>query len=275
MFEEKFKTRTGKICDKWSIYISVYERLLAEFPHISKILEIGVQNGGSLELWALCFPEATHIIGCDIDPRCANLAFDDPRISVIVNNANGDDAETQILAKSPRFDLIVDDGSHRSSDIIHTFARYFRHLNDGGVYVAEDLHCSYWKEFGGGLLHPGSAMAFFKQLADVINYEHWGLTAARKELLISFSRHYGVNFDDDVLAHVHSMEFVNSMCIIRRRAPAENSLGLRRLSGADAAVNAHVLPMANTRSRPFDQRQNPWSALARLAEEKSQEQPKQ
>ena len=35
------------------------------------LLEIGVRNGGSLELWAEYFNKAVNIVGCDIDEACA------------------------------------------------------------------------------------------------------------------------------------------------------------------------------------------------------------
>ena len=63
-------------------------------------------------------------------------------------------AEAEILSHSPNFDLIIDDGSHTSGDIVKSFARYFRHLSHGGIFVAEDLHCSYWSNFEGGLYYP-------------------------------------------------------------------------------------------------------------------------
>ena len=271
MFEVKFAARRGKLSDKWASYIPVYERVLAGLPGSPRILEVGVQNGGSLELWALCCPDATQIVGCDVNPLCASLVFDDPRITVVVGDANNADTESRIALQCPQFDLVIDDGSHRSSDLIRTFAGYFPRLSDGGVYVAEDLHCSYWDDFEGGLLHPASPMAFFKRLADVVNHEHWGVAGARGDLLVSFSRRYGVNFEESALAHVHSVEFVNSMCIVRRRAPVENSLGLRRISGSDATVDAGSLAAAGTRLQSHDQRTNRWSALQPLPEDELQE----
>jgi hypothetical protein len=43
-----------------------------------------------------------------------------------------------------------------------------------GIYIVEDLCCSYWQDFEGGLNDEASSMAFFKSLVDVINHEHWG-----------------------------------------------------------------------------------------------------
>lgn len=268
MLAELFTTHRGKLCDKWSLYVSTYERLLA--GHAAqpwRVLEIGIQNGGSLELWARHFPNATHVIGCDIDPACGRLEFDDPRITVVVGDANSDAVHSTIAALSPRFDFIVDDGSHSSSDIVRTFARYFPMLCDGGLFVAEDLHCSYWSSHEGGLFHPASSMAFFKRLADVVNHEHWGVAQPRSALLASFAHEYGVSFDEDSLAHIHTVEFVNSMCVIRKEVPHANVLGARVIRGTQALVNAAPIAQDGAASRAFDQGGNRWSRLEPLPEQ--------
>lgn len=41
----------GKVSDKWESYIDVYDELFQEiYGSVESILEIGVQNGGSLEI---------------------------------------------------------------------------------------------------------------------------------------------------------------------------------------------------------------------------------
>ena len=171
-----FAEHHGKVIDKWSIYLTEYERLFNPYRQRPlSMLEIGIQNGGSLEIWSKYFANAKKLVGCDINPDCAKLEFDDPRIALVVLNANTDEAEQQIAAHSPEFDLIIDDGSHHSGDIVRSFDRYFPRLKNEGLFVAEDLHCSYWQDFEGGIYQPYSSMAFFKLLADTINHEHWGI----------------------------------------------------------------------------------------------------
>jgi GT2 family glycosyltransferase len=235
-----YESHEGKTSDKWSLYLDEYEKIFA--PYRCRpvcLLEIGVQNGGSLDIWGNYFSQAEKIIGCDIDSRCADLQYDDPRIVVIVADANSDECEQKILAQSREFQIIIDDGSHKSSDIGRSFARYFRHLKDGGVYVVEDLHASYWEEFEGGLHHPGSTMAFLKRLADIIHHEHWQnrRTRRRRDLLARYEQQLGIEFDEFELATIHSIEFVNSLCIIRKLSPDQNVLGHRVVSGTDEYVS--------------------------------------
>lgn len=232
-----YSEHTGKSSDKWSIYLAEYDRIFSEYRHKPlRMLEIGTQNGGSLEIWAKYFQQAERLVGSDINPECAKLKFDDARISVVVGDANTDEAQRKVLAISPSFDVILDDGSHRSSDIINTFSRYFPLLNNGGVFIVEDLHCSYWKEFEGGLFDPNSSLAFFKKLADIINHEHWGVTKSRTSILKGFFSKYAVRLEEEALQHIHAIEFINSMCVIRKMQPAYNVLGSRFITGQHEAV---------------------------------------
>jgi glycosyltransferase involved in cell wall biosynthesis len=230
--KQVYAEHSGKVSDKWSIYLGEYERIFRDYRHEAIcLLEIGIQNGGSLEILAKYFTQAKLFVGSDIDKNCTSLVFDDNRISLVVGDANTDTAQKEILAAAPSFNIILDDGSHRSSDIINSFCRYFPMLQDGGVFVIEDMHCSYWKEFEGGLFDPYSSIAFFKKLADVINYESWGVAKKRTGILKGFFSKHDILLDEKILQHIHSIEFINSMCVIKKNEPSCNLLGPRVVTG--------------------------------------------
>ncbi|TGT41340.1 glycoside hydrolase family 99-like domain-containing protein [Mesorhizobium sp. M8A.F.Ca.ET.165.01.1.1] len=255
-----YQAHSGKVSDKWSIYLETYDRVFAQYRgRPVRILEIGVQNGGSLEIWRQYFTKAGIVLGCDINVACGNLVFDDDKIAVIVGDANTDEIEDNITTISREFDIIIDDGSHTSSDIIRSFARYFPHLSEGGMYIAEDLHCSYWKEFEGGLYDPLSSMSFFKRLLDVVNHEHWGLNRSRMEALAIFAEKHKIAFDDAALASIHSVEFLNSLCIVTKQPIRENVLGPRRVQGRIAIADGSMIPLDGTENEAIDQAENPWS----------------
>lgn len=257
---ELYGEHQGKVSDKWSLYLQEYDRLFQPYRKQPVcLLEIGVQNGGSLELWNKYFPHVKKIVGCDSNPDCAKLQYDDNRIAVVVYDVNTEEAEQQILEHSSNFDLIIDDGSHISGDIIRTFARYFKHLNDNGLFIIEDLHCSYWQEFEGGLFDPFSSITFFKRLADVVNHEHWGVEKPCTDILRGFFSKYGFNFDEETLRQVHSVEFINSIVAIQKRMPQSNILGLRAIAGTTESVT----PVLSLSRSPVpvapSQAMNEWS----------------
>ncbi|MGY4350480.1 glycosyltransferase involved in cell wall biosynthesis [Bradyrhizobium sp. GM7.3] len=260
---ELYANHAGKMSDKWSLYLDEYDRLFASmWDRPVRLLEIGVQNGGSLELWSQFFPKAQAIIGCDINPDCERLTYDDPRIGVIVGDANDRQTQQLILQRSGQFDIVIDDGSHLSSDIVKTFALYFPHLAEGGIFIAEDLHCSYWGAYEGGLYYPYSSITFFKRLADVINHEHWGMPKARGEILRGIFGKYGCELSEESLALVHSVEFINSMCVVRKSPAAKNGLGLRVLSGTLELVFPLNKEWDGVSYQPdvaFDESKNIWT----------------
>ncbi|NIJ41447.1 hypothetical protein FHS78_001734 [Parvibaculum indicum] len=245
--EQLFSEHKGRVSDKWASYFEFYEESLARFRnrHV-RILEIGVQNGGSLELWAQYFPNAKCIVGCDVDPKCGQLTFADDRISVVVGDAATSDTETKILSGYGEFDIIIDDGSHKSSDVIRAFARYFPHLSEGGIYIAEDLHCSYWRGYEGELAGPYTSMAFFKRLCDVVNHEHWEIGDKRSDILRGIADRYAISFDEDALSYIHSIKFLNSICLIEKKAQENNVLGVRRVAGRIADVDRDPLALDGT-----------------------------
>jgi glycosyltransferase involved in cell wall biosynthesis len=265
---------TGKVSDKWSLYLTEYDRLFNDYRDKPvRLLEIGIQNGGSLEIWSKYFSNASALIGCDINPDCVRLSYDDPRIDLIIGDANAPEIREQVFQRSPQFDLIIDDGSHLSRDIIKTFSLYFSSVVEGGVFIAEDLHCSYWDKFEGGLFDPYSSISFFKRLADVINHEHWGMPKARSDILRGIFTKYGCGVDAEALTQVHSVEFINSMCVVRKALAAENGLGSRVIAGSmELVVPGH----RELHGRPyqldpiFNQTSNPWAARTTPPDEEIQ-----
>ena len=75
-----YRDHHGKVSDKWSFYISEYDRLFYKLRDREiNLLEIGIQNGGSLEIWAQYFEKAKTLVGCDVEPNCHSLKFVDPQ----------------------------------------------------------------------------------------------------------------------------------------------------------------------------------------------------
>lgn len=216
--------------DKWTTYFGAYDDHFARFRERPiSLLEIGIQNGGSLEIWAKYFTNATRIVGCDIDEKCRELTFEDPRISVVVGDANSANTYQTITNDVAAFDIVIDDGSHVVSDVIQSFALYFPKVKPGGVYVIEDLHTSYWEVFGGGSDLTLSSMGFLKLLADVVNKEFWRDTRAGFNLFQNYASRYNIALNDADL-EIEEVAFGNSVCIIRKKV-VEGEENRRHITG--------------------------------------------
>jgi glycosyltransferase involved in cell wall biosynthesis len=257
-----YEESTGKISDKWNIYFDAYDNIMAPYRNKAvTMLEIGVQNGGSLEAWSNYFAQAEKIIGCDIDELCGNLTYTDPRISVFVGDATSESTSKKITSFQPDFDIVIDDGSHTSPDIIRAFCKYFGTIKDGGVFIAEDLHCSYWENYEGGIYHPYSSISFFKRLVDIINHEHWGVDRASGSVLDEFKEHYQVDIDNELLSQIHSVEFINSICVVRKKGHEHNILGERYIAGVEESVVVGNKNYHKTFLNSPPQNDNIWSTM--------------
>jgi hypothetical protein len=260
-----FETHTGKYSDKWSSYLEIYWQLFAPIRENDfDLLEIGIQNGGSLEIWAKLFPNAKNLIGFDVHPKCKDLTFTDPRIKVYVEDAAETKAGNLVREMSSNLGVVIDDGSHVSKDIIRSFLIFFPQLKPGGIYVIEDLHASYWSDWQGGISHPESSMQFLKLLADVVNFNHWGINAKRTEVFDMIPATSGL-LDERILSEIESVTFLDSVCVIRKRKTNHPGLGLRIGSGTEALVFDGVKTSVGVNSITPDQNSNPFAVARELS----------
>ena len=179
-----FSEHNGFASYKWVHYFFVYDCIFKRFLEKGepiKILEIGVQNGGSLEIWKKYLPQNSKIYGVDIDEKCLQLEFSEG-ISFHLGSATDTDFMEKTFGDI-EFDVIIDDGSHICKDVIDTFEYLFPKLKNGGCYIVEDIHTSYWKEYGGGL-HEWTSIEYFKKWIDIgINREYIGIDLPNLNIL--------------------------------------------------------------------------------------------
>ena len=163
--EESYFNHSGRRVNKWIHYLPIYDRALAEFRGKRvTMLEIGVDQGGSLELWRDYFGEGATICGIDANPACATR-FDPPN-SVRIGSQADPAFLLSVINEIGRPNIILDDGSHVSVHQKITFQTLWPHLQTGGIYIFEDLHTSYWREYQGGFRRKGTAVELVKDLID-------------------------------------------------------------------------------------------------------------
>jgi hypothetical protein len=235
-FEEIHKAKTGKVSDKWESYLSHYDGLFAVYRDQDvSLLEIGIQNGGSLDTYFEYFKNAKILIGCDINTNCNKLQYQNDKVKVVVGDANSDVTFKEIQQLESNFNIVIDDGSHVSMDIINSFIRYFPMVSPGGVYVIEDTHTLYSRNFGGGILNEFSAYNFFKKLIDVVNFQWWSDHLKMEDYLSTFFLRGIPDFIHQ--GWIESIEFKNSVITVKKsRQAGHDKLGPRIIRGTEALV---------------------------------------
>jgi hypothetical protein len=166
-----FLNNPSKRLQKWTHYFDIYERHFERFRMQSPVmLEIGVMGGGSLAMWREYFGEGARIIGLDINPNCKRHEAID--IEIVIGSQSDEAVLQAIKTRYPRIDIVLDDGSHNSQDMIASFTHLYDHVQPRGVYMVEDTHANYWPDWGGGVKLPGTFMEFTKDKLDEINAVH-------------------------------------------------------------------------------------------------------
>jgi hypothetical protein len=177
-----FVNNKGAVVHKWHHYIPLYDRYFSSFRGKKiRFLEIGVSNGGSLQMWRKYFGDDAIIFGIDINPKCEKL--------------NGLAGQVRIGSQTDHFfleslikemggiDIILDDGSHHMEHIPDTLNYLFPHLSYGGIYMIEDLCTAYWRRFGGGYRSKNNFFGFTMDLID--DMHHWYNRKKLKQAAVS------------------------------------------------------------------------------------------
>lgn len=169
--EQYFKQNNKRLIFKWQHYFDVYERHFERFKNKEVvILEIGVSQGGSLQMWKDYFGSKCKIYGVDVDPQCKQL--EEHNIEIFIGSQSDKNFLRTVKSSIPPIDILIDDGGHTMKQQIVTFEEMYSHVKENGVYLCEDCHTSYWGSYGGGYKRKNSFIEYSKNWIDFINAYH-------------------------------------------------------------------------------------------------------
>lgn len=169
--EKYFYNNKGKLIHKWLHYFDIYHRHFAPFRKKEiTVLEFGVFQGGSLQMWRNYFGKKARIIGVDINPKCQEL--EEKGIEIHIGDQEDRNFLKQLMKKVGPVDVVIEDGGHTMKQQINTFEEVFPYVTEGGVFLIEDLHTSFWKEYSGGYKKSTSFIEYSKKIIDDIHAWH-------------------------------------------------------------------------------------------------------
>ncbi|MCE4225400.1 class I SAM-dependent methyltransferase [Methylobacterium sp. C25] len=218
--EAAYYAQVDRVANKWHHYLEIYDRHLSN--HRDKpvrFLELGVCQGGSLQVWRRYLGDSALLHGLDIDPRCATI--DDTDLVIHIGSQTDTGLLGRVVEQMGGIDVVIDDASHISAHQITSFEFLYPLLAPDGVYIVEDAHSSYWQDFGGGLRAPGSFMEYAKRLIDRL---HAGYVLNADP----------VSRDPGFAAVTHGISFYDSMVVFEKRSgkarPRSTIVGTRWLA---------------------------------------------
>ncbi len=169
--EKYFHANEDRLIHKWMHFFAIYDKHFSRYRGKEVvILEIGVYHGGSLQMWKNYFGDKARIHGVDINPRCKEL--EEENISIHIGSQSDRAFLRKLKKELPPIDILIDDGGHMMQQQIVTFEELYDAVAPDGVYLCEDLHTSYWLQYGGGDRRPGTFIEYSKRMIDKLNAWH-------------------------------------------------------------------------------------------------------
>ncbi|SFP93917.1 class I SAM-dependent methyltransferase [Parafilimonas terrae] len=209
---EIYEEHNDRLMHKWDHYIDVYDKHFSSYRDKGVVfVEIGVAHGGSLQMWRKYFGEKALLIGIDINPECKR--FEEGNTKIFIGSQTDEDFLNNLKSLIPPVDILIDDGGHTMKQQITTFKTLFDHVKPTGLYVCEDLHTSYWYEYGGGLYNQNSFINFSKKFIDSMHA--WYLPRSVQK-----------RYFNNLTTSVRGLHFYDSMLIIEKEVikKPENTL---------------------------------------------------
>ncbi|RUW30156.1 class I SAM-dependent methyltransferase [Mesorhizobium sp. M1A.F.Ca.IN.020.06.1.1] len=169
---------------KWLHYLDIYDRYLSAYRDLPvRFLEIGVADGGSFNVWRPYFGDRAVLYGIDISDSSIDKVN---ALGIGCHGRVGSQADPEFLAsvvsEMGGLDIVVDDGSHIAEHQLASFRTLFPLLSDGGLYICEDLHTSYWDDWQGGLRRPGTFIEVVKDIIDCLHKWYYPIDNAMVDM---------------------------------------------------------------------------------------------
>ena len=196
-------------------YTKVYSQYFKDVRNEPlKFLEIGIGEGNSAKFFENYFPLADLYF---IDNTDEYIKYYSDRSKYFFIDQSDILSLQSFAVEEGPFDIILDDGGHTMTQQINSFLALFPFIKPGGLYIIEDLHTSYWQQFGGSgncsKADEGTTVGFLKSLVDQVNFcgSVSGCADADKfhpgvETLMTYVRD-----------NIQSIRFYTSVCIIEKK----------------------------------------------------------
>lgn len=197
---EMFFARSGAVSMKWLHYLDIYDRYLSSYRGKSiKFLEIGIADGGSFNVWRPYFGDKANIYGIDILPDCrAKVDALNLNCHARIGSQNDPQFLREVIAEMGGLDIVLDDGSHVAEHQLTSFKTLFPLLAEGGLYICEDLHTSYWRDWQGGFKKSGTFIEAIKNMIDSI-HAWYGPTPNQFSNMELHTEIHGIHLHDSIV----------------------------------------------------------------------------
>lgn len=149
-------------------------------------------------MWRDYLGAQARIIGIDLNP-CAKM-WERHGFEIHIGDQANEKFWQDFFEKVGPVDIFIDDGGHTNHQQIATVNCAVEHVRDGGLLIVEDVHTSYFREFG----NPWgrSFVAFASKIVDAVNSRACALKTSRERYA---NRVHRVSFFESIVAlHINT-----------------------------------------------------------------------
>lgn len=179
-YRDQWLRHAGGISHHSEVVLHAFDREMPTGP--VSLLHVGVENGGSLEVWRDVLPEGSSVLGLDKDPRCADLP-----IPVVIADVY-DQSSVAAALRGQWFDLIVESGTMSSWT--------WPFLRPGGRLIFEDYEIEPMMDLVRDVAESRDSWLPVEEIMRVTVFPHVAVVEKRNPRVIPYIRVLVGNFDE-------------------------------------------------------------------------------
>ena len=188
-YRDQWLRHAGLMSHHSEVVLHAFDREMPTGP--ISVLEVGVENGGSLEVWKEILPDGSDVLGLDIDPRCASIGL--PVVTADVR----DHGSVAGALRGRWFDLIVDSSGTMSP-------LTWPYLRSGGRLMFEDYDPDRLLDLVADVADDRPSWLPTEEIMRVTVFPHVAVVEKRNPRVIPYIRvmvgNFGDVIDEDTLA---------------------------------------------------------------------------
>lgn len=216
--------RAGLVVAKSSRALDLYHEYFYTWRgKETHLMEIGISNGGSLEMWKAYFGPELRVTGIECCPYAGMTErVQDERTIIMIGDQADADFLQRVVTSVSRPNIVIDDGGHKGFQMEASFRVLYPFLAPGGLYVIQGLERTHDE----GLYRHSQgrrSLEFVNMLVDNLH------ARAGPDFLVDFA---------DTTEAVHVYE---GIAIIRKRESRRRESENLRFSAGDECPLCHPM----------------------------------
>jgi hypothetical protein len=165
----------------FEVVLHAFDREIPSVP--LRLLDVGVENGGGVEIWRDILPEGSEVLGVDIDPACGRLG-----LPVLVGDVR-DRSWVQEALRGRWFDVVIDSTGAMSPNL-------WPYLVKGGRMVFENYEPSVVAGLVEAVAHQREGWLPVEEILKVTVYPHVAVVEKSNPRAVPYLEVVSGNFAD-------------------------------------------------------------------------------